>query len=237
MSNDKSNIKTAEELKWWNNIKEDFAERVVKQNKAPHLFAIDDEGNSILHGAIDQGDTEFLTELAKKGLLTPELIDNKNDKGHTPLHAALYGGKSGAVAFLLKNGENVDAQDNTAETPLGLACRVNASKETIHALLSHSKNPAGSLEIRDDGGKGKSVLDRIKERKDAKEVLAYLGEQKNLAPVKDMLQDVHRDSGVSTEPAPLQWIPLSKLKENPEYKAAAQSLWITSKHHLLHGSL
>src|SRR5689334_2379100 len=48
----------------------------------------------------------------------PEMLEVKDDNGLTPLFYAINGGDATVVAFLIRKGANVAAQDLKGQTPL-----------------------------------------------------------------------------------------------------------------------
>jgi ankyrin repeat protein len=76
---------------------------------------------TILHSAAVRADKEIIELLIKKGAQ----VETKIKGGKTPLFNSAMGGNIGAAEVLLANGANVNARDDSNDTALHLAIRVN----------------------------------------------------------------------------------------------------------------
>ena len=92
------------------NTKENVFDLITKNNleaikKIEHINfrEIDGNGNTILHHAIDVGDTGILKELLKKG----GMIDTVNGNGHTLLEYACLKKDPNIIAFIITHGANM----------------------------------------------------------------------------------------------------------------------------------
>ncbi|WP_252321182.1 ankyrin repeat domain-containing protein, partial [Spiroplasma endosymbiont of Lariophagus distinguendus] len=123
------------------------------------INAQDEEGLTILHYAVDNGDLEMVKFLIDYNfnlnddiLLVDELfkvlikrfknganVNIKNIYGDTPLHYAVDNGYFEIAEFLLKNGANINAQDNEGFTPLYSAIDNNDFK-IVELLIKNYVN-------------------------------------------------------------------------------------------------
>ena len=71
-----------------------------------------------IHDAAGRGDLSKVKELLEN---TPSLVDEKNERGKTPLHFAAERGHVEVVGYLLEKGADVDAKNLAGETPLHYA--------------------------------------------------------------------------------------------------------------------
>jgi len=91
--------------------------QVLAEGRGEALKAVDDEGNTLAHHAAAGGSEKILKALQKAGLG----FTAANKAGETPLHVAVKAGKSGAVAWLLKNGADPAAVDGTGKKAVDYA--------------------------------------------------------------------------------------------------------------------
>ena len=91
-----------------------------------------------LHRAAEDGDLQEIERLIVSGY-DVNLFD---DMGHTPLHRAVLGRQYNVVQQLLRQGANVNANDETTigETPLGLAVQGEDSG-LVCLLLASGADP------------------------------------------------------------------------------------------------
>lgn len=75
----------------------------IKKIEYINFREINDEGNTVLHYAVDVGDTGILKELLKKG----GMIDTVNGNGNTLLEYACLKKDPNVIAFILSHGGNM----------------------------------------------------------------------------------------------------------------------------------
>ncbi len=75
----------------------------IKKMDHINFREINDEGNTVLHYAIDVGDTGILKELLKKG----GMIDTVNGNGNTLLEYACLKKDPNVIAFIISHGANM----------------------------------------------------------------------------------------------------------------------------------
>ena len=85
--------------------------QVLAEGRSESLKAVDEDGASIAHYAAAGGSEKILKALQKAGIG----FNTANKAGETPLHVAAKAGKSGAVAWLLKNGADPAAADGAGK--------------------------------------------------------------------------------------------------------------------------
>lgn len=89
-------------------------------------------GETAIRHATDRGDTavlELLLRAAPSGA-----CDVGDDEGDTPLHAACWGSRVGAVRCLLKHGADTDVRNGAGATPLHTAA-AHGAVDAIAALV------------------------------------------------------------------------------------------------------
>jgi len=91
--------------------------QVLAEGRGEAMKAVDDEGATLAHYAAQGGSEKILKALQKAGLG----FSVANKAGETPLHHAVKAGKSGAVAWLLKNGADPAAVDGTGKKAVDYA--------------------------------------------------------------------------------------------------------------------
>lgn len=119
------------------------------------------ENNVLL--LIKAGDKEKLEALLKK---EPELLENRDRHGKTPLHAACELGQAEIAGLLIDKGANVRSRDREGLTPLHYAAFSN-NKELMGVLLKKG----AELNARDNKGRTPSM---IAAEKGDKETVTYL---------------------------------------------------------------
>lgn len=67
---------------------------------------------------------------------TPELVNEKNSIGYTPLHLASRVGNKEIVLFLINQGANVNATDGEGYSPL-VSVKANRHQEIVDILVKH----------------------------------------------------------------------------------------------------
>jgi hypothetical protein len=77
---------------------------IIKDIKNINFREINSKGNTILHHAIDVGDTGIIKELLKKSIL----IDSVNGNGHTLLEYACLKKDPNIIHFLATHGANIE---------------------------------------------------------------------------------------------------------------------------------
>ncbi|KAF5692443.1 hypothetical protein FDENT_2965 [Fusarium denticulatum] len=117
----------------------EFKALLVK--KASEINALDRDGKTVLHIAIEQG----LTTEAQC------IIDGKADiaiadsEGKQPLYLACEEGHTELVELLLSKGASINAASNRNETPLAVACQ-NGYTKIVNILLHHKADTKTSDE-------------------------------------------------------------------------------------------
>ncbi|MGM0634828.1 MAG: ankyrin repeat domain-containing protein [Bacteroidota bacterium] len=77
------------------------------------------EKQADLYNAIRAGELEEVKEILKK---TPDLLNEKDQRGSTPLLLATYYGEKPITKYLLSKKPLIDAQDNSGNTALMGVC-------------------------------------------------------------------------------------------------------------------
>ena len=108
---------------------------ILKNHKIEDLNAGDEGGNTPLHEAAVNGNTEIV-----KALITAGADVNATDEdGKTPLYWAARNGRTETVQALITAGADVNAQNIYGHTPLHEAA-VNRNTETVQAFITAGAN-------------------------------------------------------------------------------------------------
>ncbi len=107
------------------------AVQALLKNNPRLVFSKDDDGNTPLHWAAQEGHED----VAKFLLTSGANVNARNNNGSTPLHDAADGGHKGVAELLLANKAAVNAKDNHGVTPLHWA--VQEGHEDVAQLLRH----------------------------------------------------------------------------------------------------
>merc|ERR1711981_581863 len=92
------------------------------KNRGADMDVTDNRGRSLLHYAVESGQTDVMRWLLNKD---NQLDVNAEDNSkQTPLHYAAKQGLHSAAVILIRAGANVDAADSVIQTPLHLAVRL-----------------------------------------------------------------------------------------------------------------
>jgi len=112
------------------------------------------------------GSVEDLKALMKSN---PDVINSKNDRGHTPLILASYKGNTDVALFLINNVKDINAMspDGTAL----MAAAVFGNAHVIDALIAKKAD----LEVADSNGNTALLLSMIFRKTDIVEQLYYAG--------------------------------------------------------------
>jgi uncharacterized protein len=81
------------------------------------IFLVESE---IIFETVKNGDLTKIKELVSK---SPRLVNVKNKYGETPLHWAVFRGKTRISKFLIKNDADINAKDAIGDAPLDIAIR------------------------------------------------------------------------------------------------------------------
>ena len=103
----------------------------------PDEGVLDSQGNGVIHYAAEGVNPNLVKRLAET---RPELLEQKNALGRTPLHTAVWAEKVESVKALAKTEALVNAQDNDGTTPLALSVAVE-NEEVFNALIKAKANP------------------------------------------------------------------------------------------------
>ena len=93
--------------------------------------AVDEEGKTQLHKAVEEGDKEKVIQLLAK-----EEIDIKDKNGYTPLHWAVLTGQEEIASLLIARGANVNTTLPGGFTPLHDAVYVGR-KDMVQLLIAN----------------------------------------------------------------------------------------------------
>ncbi len=115
--------------------KESFSKffKEVSSNRFKNINKRDEEGETILHQAVEISDYKTVRLLIKKGAE----VNARDKNGYTPLHCAVFAKSLENVKVLLRAGAEVNAtQYVTGCTPLHSACKIGgAGVEIIKELV------------------------------------------------------------------------------------------------------
>ncbi|KAI1503601.1 hypothetical protein F5X99DRAFT_406916 [Biscogniauxia marginata] len=118
-------------------------EKEPKQNAIGRMFlkkwrdvkVKDNDGKTVLHHAIRfLNDNEMEGLFKNPGVDMATIVDNKDNKGRTPLHLAVTSKKGALAKALIKHGAMPSARNSNGQTPLMLACQ-HSQKEVVLAML------------------------------------------------------------------------------------------------------
>jgi len=104
-------------------------------------------GHDPLHDAVSAGRTQEVRELIRAG---PELVNERDRFGRTPLHWAAQEGHAEIAEYLIAEGARIDVKD---KPPLGctpLHVAVGCGQETVVRVLL---DDGASLDVRDEQGR------------------------------------------------------------------------------------
>ncbi|HVW99949.1 MAG TPA: ankyrin repeat domain-containing protein [Candidatus Babeliaceae bacterium] len=110
-------------------------EACLRENKS--IYVQDEEGNTPLHITAQQANTVGIKALASAAPLNWNI---KNKQGETPVHAAVRGGSTVILSYLLRNGGNPRATCNNGFTPLSLALTFK-NGEMLKVLWAYGARP------------------------------------------------------------------------------------------------
>lgn len=111
------------------------------------IYTQDDDGDTLLHLAAMEGQTERLCTLLCY-TPHPDLLDIKNDLGQTALHLAALCGRNEEARLLMVAGATVDVRDSTGSTPLHVACRRGDVRLAQDLLSPVTKEETTFLQLR-----------------------------------------------------------------------------------------
>ncbi|GAB1609640.1 NF-kappa-B inhibitor cactus-like [Argonauta hians] len=133
-------------------VEDDDDEGFFTQSDFDDLCNQDEDGDSILHMAIINGDSKLVEYyiINVKLLSCTHLLDLQNNLYQTPLHLAVITKQYDIISLLVRNGACVDIRDNNGNTPLHIACKEEDIK-CVKMLLG-AKNISKSLPQRNYDG-------------------------------------------------------------------------------------
>ncbi|KAF5581079.1 ankyrin unc44 [Fusarium pseudoanthophilum] len=105
--------------------------RALLRGKASDINALDEDGRTALHIAIEHG----LTTEARWIIDDEANIDIADNEGQQPLYLACEKGHTELVQLLLSKAANINAASHRDETPLTAACR-NGHTKVVNLLLN-----------------------------------------------------------------------------------------------------
>ncbi len=115
--------------------KESFSKffKEVSSNRFKNINKRDEEGETILHQAVEISDYKTVRLLIKKGAE----VNARDKNGYTPLHCAVFAKSLENVKVLLREGAEVNATQYVSGcTPLHSACKIGgAGVEIIKELV------------------------------------------------------------------------------------------------------
>lgn len=151
----------------------------------------------------------------------------RSDDNQTPLHLACVQGHKGIVKYLLSNGANIQAQDNTGATPLHEAVRYGQI-EIVNLLLTEG----AKVNARDSLGKTPLLL--IIPKKSQEEIYASLLSKHADANAKDLYGDtpLHIATMDETSITILQELVDAGADINERNKAGLTPLSLAVEHNL-----
>ncbi|WP_353285693.1 ankyrin repeat domain-containing protein [Wolbachia endosymbiont (group A) of Gastracanthus pulcherrimus] len=104
----------------------------VSSNRFKNINKRNEEGETILHQAVEISDYKTVRLLIEKGAE----INARDKKGYTPLHCAVFAKSLENVKVLLRLGAEINAtQYISGCTPLHSACKIGAGVEIIKELV------------------------------------------------------------------------------------------------------
>lgn len=110
-------------------------------SRGADVHARDKSGAAPLHKSAHHGlRHSTLRELLQPLLCNKECLDDRDERGLTPLHTAVNSSQEDLVRILLSHGANIHAQDADGNTPLHLASHIN-SKSILLQLVKAGARP------------------------------------------------------------------------------------------------
>lgn len=91
-------------------------------------------------GSIHSAAKDGKTDVVKRWLSLGGDINEKDQRGATPLHCAIEGGSKEVVALLLSKGADIQLTNDIGNTPLHEACW-RGQLETVKQLIATGANP------------------------------------------------------------------------------------------------
>ena len=155
---------------------------IIELIKNEDINNYDIQDNTYLLYAIKYGSLDIVKLLVQKGAQLNNII--KNDKKYTALHAAVEGGHTPIVEFLINNKQEKDffnfnqfrdAVDKNGNTALHIAISTN-SLGIIKILIENGADENLLNNIINFNNETKEVIARLKENKNYKELARYLVE-------------------------------------------------------------
>ena len=101
--------------------------------KDNNIFTSNKNRNNLLLKACSRGDVSKIKFFVRNG----HKVNDCNEGGETPLHAAAQSGHVAAVRELVRLGANVNTTNNNGETPLDIATK-NKHEDVVKVLKEYS---------------------------------------------------------------------------------------------------
>jgi ankyrin repeat protein len=115
----------------------DLAEWLVSHQA--NVNALDHEEGTVLHRAVIEDQSPHL-KMLRFLLSNGANVDARRKGIETPLHIAVYLGRSDVVSLLLEHGAEVHARGNFGQTPMHLASFPQGYPEIVEILLAHGSS-------------------------------------------------------------------------------------------------
>lgn len=113
----------------------------LSTNTNVKINALDDQGNTALHYAVQKNICDFSEALIHANAS----VQNKNNNGETPLHLAVNANSSANVKLLLENNVNMDVATNETMVLSSVGCGVGLCTPLHYAFMREIKNLNSNL--------------------------------------------------------------------------------------------
>ncbi|KAJ0771671.1 putative ankyrin repeat-containing domain-containing protein [Helianthus annuus] len=123
------------------------AEGTLKVHKYLATEAIDEDGSTLLHIAVENGHNDFVKKLLSYIKNNSDLLKQRDSDGSTALHIAAIVGNTDVVDLLVKRDKMLlRCKDNYGEAPLHSACE-NLHLDTIAYILKAINDDEDKTEL------------------------------------------------------------------------------------------